>query len=184
MLNFFWKEWVLALRVSILANIASSLIAVPLLLLSAAEGSIWVSLIAAGASLKDFPTTEIVIYLMGFLIIFMFFFVAFVISVLTEFLIGKVLKAPEKNIFKYFTVANLATYSLIVLSLIVLGFWFGLTNQDPYVDIFDFVYAYFVDPLPVTSSLLFLQGGSFLIGFLLIIFLLIRNYHNPSNKSL
>ena len=96
-LYFFWKEWRLALKISFLANIGSSLIAVPLLLISGAEGSMWVSLISAASAIKDFSGDDSFIYLWGVIFLTLPFFVAFVISVLTEFLIGKALKAPEKE---------------------------------------------------------------------------------------
>jgi hypothetical protein len=183
-LYFFWKEWRLAAKISLLTNIGSSLIAVPLLLISGAEGSIWVTLIAAAAAIKDFPGDELIIYLWGVFAFSLIFVVTFVISVLTEYLIGKVLKAPEEKRITYFTIANLISYSMIVLSLIGLGTLFGLTNQDPYVDIFDFVYTYFVQPVPLNSTLILLQLSTLLIGILLVVSLLIHNYRRPSSKSI
>ena len=180
-LSFFWREWRLAARVSILANIVSSLIAVPLLISGFGEGSIWVSLVSAAAAIKDF--LEIKIYLWGIIFFILPFFVAFVISVLTEFLIGKALKAPEEKIITTFTIANLVSYSVIVSALIGLGIWFGLTNQDPYTDIFVFLEDYFVQTIPLDSTLLLLQQCIFLIGILIVILLIIGNYRRPPSKS-
>lgn len=181
-LYVFWKEWRLAIGISFLANIGSALIAVPFLLISQGEESIWMDLLSAAANIRDYQANEIVLYLWGIIVFTLIFVVAFIASVLIELLIGKSLKVPEKRIISNFIIANLVSYSMIVLTLIGLGIWFGVTNQDPYVDSKDFFEGFFVQNIPLDSTLLFLQQCVFLIGILLVIFLLILNYRKPSSK--
>ncbi|MFX0207760.1 MAG: hypothetical protein ACFFDT_17355, partial [Candidatus Hodarchaeota archaeon] len=116
---------------SLLANIASALVAVPFLFWGSGGGSMWFSLINSAELL----ITEGEDYIFFSLL---FFVLAFVFSVLIEILIGLILEVPTERLLVGFTLANFLTYSSIVLTLIGLGVWFGLTNQDPTVDSWDF----------------------------------------------
>jgi hypothetical protein len=174
-LNIFWKNFNLSLKVSFLANIGSALIAVPFLAAGTAGGSLWVNLIND----TELLITEGEIYIFFSLVIFM---IAMLISILIEVIISKALKAPKDKLFISFILANLGTYSAIIGTLIGLGAWFGFTNSDPTLDSWDFYEGILFQTVPVDSTSLIIQQGMLFFGILVLLFSLVWNYQNSFKK--
>jgi hypothetical protein len=170
-LNLIWGQWRFALLISVIANIGSSLLALPFLMFGTFGGSLWFSLINDAALF----VTEGESYLFFGILVYV---IAFFLSVIVEFLIGKALKAPSDKLIRDFSIANLATYSVIISILFGLGYWFGTTNQDPGLDAWDFFEGKLFYVVPHDSPVLFLLeiGFFFYLVFFLLIFLLVWNY--------
>ena len=124
----FWKKLIQSLEISIITNICSSLIAVPS---SQLMGSMWFYIVISAAKLPEEGFLDI-------LVLFSFFAIIWLVSIFTEFYIGKLLKSPQKNDLKIYTIANSITYASIAIILVSIGVFSSLTNQDPSWDAVDF----------------------------------------------
>ena len=175
---FFWRNWQLAFKISIIANIGSALIAIPLFF----GGMFWVSpwvFIINSSSL--FILEGEILLIMDLIIMLPTFGLTFLI----EWLIIQRVSSNERNWIPAL-VANSITYGIIYGTLYMIGIWFGLTNTDPYVDAFDFfkgkLYHQVIDGTPAFDQITTLLGITFLIGFCLIIILVILNLQKRSSE--
>ena len=163
--------------VSFLANLGSAFIAVPILLLTVGQGSVWVDLIFAVKAIKDFSADEILIYLWGIIAFSWVFVIACVLSFFPEILIVRTLKAPEERLGRNIVVANIASYACIMGGLIGLGVWIGIT---PSLNVWDILEEFFVYLVPLDSAVTLLQQIIFLFGIILTFFLIIWNYNKKA----
>jgi len=177
---FFWRNWQLAFRVSVIANLASASMAIPLFFGGIFWVSPWVFIINSGSLF----ILENELYIIMDLIIIL---PSLGLSLLIEGLIVRRV-SPNEKIWTPVVIANLITYSTIYGALSLIGIWFGLTNTDPYVDAFDFfegkLYHQVTERSPIFDQITSLLGIAFLVGLCLITILVILNLRKPNEKKI
>jgi hypothetical protein len=176
-LNRFWGNAKFSFEISLLANLGSALIAVPLLLITEGEGSLWVGLVSATATIAEYRIDQILIFLWGVLFFALVFVVACILSLIPEILIAKTLRAPEERLVRNIILANIASYACIMGTLIGLGLWIGMS---PSLDTWEILEDFFVHAIPLNSTLNVLQQITLLLGIILIIILIIWNHNKKA----
>jgi hypothetical protein len=176
---FFWRNWQLAFRVSVIANICSALMAIPLFF----GGMFWVSpwVLIMNSGWLFITENELNILMDSILIL-----PSLGLTLLIEWLIVQRVSSNERNWIPV-VVANLITYSIIYDTLYIIGMWFGLTNTDPYVDVFDFfegkLYHQVTDGTPAFDQITTLIWFAFLIGICLIFILAILYLQRRTSET-
>jgi hypothetical protein len=174
-LTIFWKDWRLAIKISLVANVGSALIAIPFLL--SGPVSIWLLPITVGANIIT-EGLDLFSNLAGIFLAVFIFAIPFVITVFIEAFIGKTLQVPKEKILTYFFISNFVSYSLIFMTLIGSGILVATVYQEPYFDIFEYYNNFFIRSVPLEdpmmSSLYTLYSvlTLFVMSPILIVFLL------------
>lgn len=139
-----WKDWRLATKISLIANVGSALIAIPFLL---SGPSIWLFPINVGANFitEDLDPFSNLAAIFWAIVIFA---IPFVITVYIEAFVGKTLQVPEEKILRNFFISNFVSYSLIFITLIGSGILVATVYQGPYFDIFDYLNGIFIQTVP------------------------------------
>lgn len=151
----FWRGLITSLKISVVTNICSSLVAVPILVLS--EFSIWLTLISAAQLLVNEPESSHIFSVIS--IILLFFVTTCLVSIFIELNIGNLLRSSQENGLKVYTIANTITYTFIVIILVSMGSFVGITNQNQTFDSKDFF----------NDWLFFSLDGGYVPGFFSII---------------
>ncbi|MFX0205916.1 MAG: hypothetical protein ACFFDT_08005, partial [Candidatus Hodarchaeota archaeon] len=144
-----WKNWRLAAKISLIANLGSVLIAI--LLLFIGFGPLMLHPINVGANII-MEDLDLFSNLAGIFWVIALFTVPFVISVFIEAFIGKTLQVPQEKILRNFFIPNFVSYSLIFITLIGSGILVATVYQGPYFEIFDYFNGVFIRTVPVEES--------------------------------
>ena len=180
----FWRDLITSLKISVATNICSSLVAVPFLLLS--DFSIWLGLIS---SAELFVTEEALSHIFPMILIILFSFVTTcLVSIFIELNIGNFLRSSQENDLKIYAITNSITYTSIVIILVSMGAFFGITNQNPTLDSRDFFNDWLFlsldgDYVPAFFSIISGFGGLILIIVLMIAIIVTIQYIKSTKSS-
>ncbi len=174
-LNLFLKNWQASFAISLIVNITSALIAMlfePMVsFLNMSQGDLFSNLIN-GVQLFLEEGEE---YL--FFILLLFFF-AFIVTILIEVAVSLVLipPLPERQRLLIFSLANIASYSSLVIFFSSLGFLFTLTTPNQTIGADEFfqgkLFQTFATPTDLVPYLLVL----FLFCLLAVVYFIYTRY--------
>jgi len=175
-LGYFFDDRKLTLRVVFWANLSSTLLATPFLFFGSYVPPLWTVPFSIGQYITEYPYLDLTETLMGaydwrisslFVYGILFFFLMWVVSILIEVKVAKILKYPSKRLFIALTLANILSYCFLIGGFVILGFIFTLFEIP--LDWLFYIFTDWNNPL-ISLNFIFLLVSFFLMLILPLVF--------------